>query len=176
VAIKTDKNLLVAALQAAGFTVYAINPRAVVRYRERSAQAGGKSDPGDAQVLANVLRTDRHVNRALREISEVGLAVKALARQHQEAIWARQLTVNRLRSVLCEFYANAMAESFFATLECELLDRSTFENRNQARLAIFDFIIETFYNPHRRHSSIGNLSPAEYERRWHANPTARKAA
>lgn len=108
VAIETDKNLLVAALQAAGFTVYAINPRAVARYRERSAQAGGKSDPGDAIVLANVLRSDRHVHRALPDISEVGLAVKALARQHQEAIWARQLTVNRLRSVLCEFYANAL--------------------------------------------------------------------
>jgi len=53
VAIETDKNLIVVALQAAGLTVYAINPRAVARYRERSAQAGGKSDPGDAIVLAN---------------------------------------------------------------------------------------------------------------------------
>jgi putative transposase len=51
-----------------------------------------------------------------------------------------------------------MAESFFATLECELIDRAVFENRNHARMAIFDFI-EVFYNPWRRHSSIGNLSP-----------------
>ena len=108
VAIETDKNLVVAALQAAGFTVYAINPRAVARYRERSAQAGGKSDPGDAIVLANILRTDLAVHRRLPRISEGGLAVKALARQHQEAIWARQLTVNRLRSVLLEFYPNAI--------------------------------------------------------------------
>lgn len=108
VAIETDKNLLVAALQAGGFTVYAINPRAVARYRERSAQAGGKSDAGDAIVLANVLRTDRQLHRPLPRITELGLAVKALARQHQEAIWARQLTVNRLRSVLFEFYANAL--------------------------------------------------------------------
>ena len=108
VAIETDKNLIVAALQAAGLTVYAINPRAVARYRERSAQAGGKSDPGDAIVLANILRTDLAVHRALPRISEGGLAVKALARQHQEAIWARQLTVNRLRSVLLEFYPNAL--------------------------------------------------------------------
>jgi len=107
VAIETDKNLVVAALQAAGLTVYAINPRAVARYRERSSQAGGKSDPGDAIVLANILRTDLHVHRSLPRISESGLAVKALARQHQEAIWARQLTVNRLRSVLLEFYPNA---------------------------------------------------------------------
>lgn len=109
VAIETDKNLLVVALQAAGVRVYAINPRAVARYRERYGQAGGKSDPGDAIVLANILRTDRHVHRALPEISDQGLAVRALARQHQEAIWARQQTVNRLRSVLLEFYPAALA-------------------------------------------------------------------
>ncbi len=109
VAIETDKVLLVAALRAAGFEVYAINPRAVARYRERSAQAGGKSDPGDALVLADVLRTDRHLHRRLPAISEPGLAVKVLARQHQEAIWARQATVNRLRSLLIEYYPNAVA-------------------------------------------------------------------
>jgi transposase len=65
VAIETDKVLIVAALRAAGLTVYAINPRAVARYRERWAQAGGKSDRGDALVLANVLRTDRHLHRQL---------------------------------------------------------------------------------------------------------------
>ena len=70
---------------------------------------------------------------------------------------------------------NALAESFFATLECELIDRSVFENRNAARLAIFDFI-EAFYNPWRRHSSVGNLSPAEHERRWHADHASRDAA
>ena len=68
-----------------------------------------------------------------------------------------------------------MAESFFATLECELLDRSVFENRSAARLALFDFI-ERFYNPWRRHSSIVNLSPAEFERRWHAEAYLREAA
>ena len=60
IAIETDKNLLVVALAGAGFIVYPINPRAVARYRERHLQAGGKSDPGDAKVLANILRTDRH--------------------------------------------------------------------------------------------------------------------
>jgi transposase len=108
VAIETDKNLIVAALMAAGFTVYAINPRAVARYRERHGQAGGKSDPGDAIVLAHILRTDRHQHRPMPVTSETALAVKALARQHQEAIWARQHTVNRLRSVLLEYYPNAL--------------------------------------------------------------------
>jgi putative transposase len=61
-------------------------------------------------------------------------------------------------------YDNAMCESFFATLECELIDRSTFHNHDQARDAIFDFI-EGFYNTRRRHSSIGYQSPVQFERR-----------
>jgi len=108
VAIETDKNLIVVALQSAGLTVHAINPRAVARYRERHGQAGKKSDPGDAALLADVLRTDRHQHRPLPELSERALAVKALARQHQEAIWAEHETLSRLRSVLLEFYPQAL--------------------------------------------------------------------
>ena len=62
-------------------------------------------------------------------------------------------------------FDNALAESFFATLECELLARQRFPTRNAARLALFDYI-EGFYNTHRRHSALGYLSPAAYERRW----------
>ena len=54
-------------------------------------------------------------------------------------------------------YDNAMAESFFATLECELLDRVRFRTQSEARIAIFDFI-EGFYNPRRRHSAISRRS------------------
>ena len=50
-------------------------------------------------------------------------------------------------------YDNAMAESFFATLECELIDRHSFKTQADAKMAIFD--IEGWYNPHRRHSSLG---------------------
>jgi putative transposase len=57
-----------------------------------------------------------------------------------------------------------MAESFFATLECELLDRRRFKTQAEARIAVFSFI-EGFYNPRRRHSSIGYLSPVAYEKR-----------
>lgn len=65
-------------------------------------------------------------------------------------------------------YDNSMAESFFATLECELLEQlPTFRNRTDARIAVFDFI-EGFYNTHRRHSAIGNLSPARFEERYTA--------
>ena len=60
-------------------------------------------------------------------------------------------------------YDNAMAESFFATLECELLDRRRFRTQAEARMAVFEFI-EGFYNPRRRHSSLGYLSPVEFER------------
>ena len=61
-------------------------------------------------------------------------------------------------------YDNALCESFFATLECELIDRRSFRSRAEAKLAVFSFI-EGWYNPHRRHSSIGYLSPVNYEQR-----------
>lgn len=67
-------------------------------------------------------------------------------------------------------YDNAMAESFFATLECELIDRSRFRHLGEARRAVFTFI-EGWYNPHRRHSAIGYVSPNEYERQ-HAQAKA----
>ncbi len=108
VAIETDKNLVVVGLQAAGVTVFPINPRACARYRERHSQSGGKSDPGDAFVLASILRTDRHLHRPLPQLSADSLGLKALARQHQEAIWALHQTQSRLRSVLLEFYPQAL--------------------------------------------------------------------
>jgi putative transposase len=67
-------------------------------------------------------------------------------------------------------YDNALVESFFATLECELLWRRPFVNREQARMAVFDFI-ECFYNPTRRHSGLGYLSPADFEAALQVNPT-----
>ena len=66
---------------------------------------------------------------------------------------------------------DALAESFFATLQTELLDRHYWSTRQQLRIAIFDFI-EAFYNPSRRHSSIGYLSPADYEKMTAATPAA----
>lgn len=62
-------------------------------------------------------------------------------------------------------FDNAMAESFNATLQCELIDREHFRTREEARTKIFDFI-ETWYNPRRRHSALDYASPEEYERRW----------
>lgn len=67
-------------------------------------------------------------------------------------------------------YDNALAESFFATLECELIDRCRFRNQVEARMAVFDFI-EGWYNPHRRHSAIGYDSPVNYEKRLASSMT-----
>ena len=61
-------------------------------------------------------------------------------------------------------YDNAMAESFFSTLECELLARRRFRSQAEARMAVFSYI-EGFYNPHRLHSALGYISPAEAERK-----------
>src|ERR1700704_5662790 len=60
-------------------------------------------------------------------------------------------------------FDNAMCESFFATLECELIDRRRFKTQSEARMAVFEFI-EGWYNPHRRHSALDYLSPINYER------------
>lgn len=60
-------------------------------------------------------------------------------------------------------YDNALCESFFATLECELLDQQRFKTQAEAKMAVFDFI-EGFYNSRRRHSSLGQISPAAFER------------
>jgi putative transposase len=71
-------------------------------------------------------------------------------------------------------YDNALCESFFATLECELLDRRRFATQVEARLAVFDFI-EGWYNPHRRHSALAYLSPLAYERHTPPPGLARRA-
>jgi len=69
-------------------------------------------------------------------------------------------------------YDNAMAESFFATLETELIDRTSWATPKEARAAVFDYI-EVFYNRIRRHSSLGNLSPEQFEERYRSSPAAK---
>lgn len=75
----------------------------------------------------------------------------------------REAGVQPSMGTVGDAYDNAMAESFFATLECELLDRRKFRNQVEARMAVFEFI-EGWYNPRRRHSALGYMSPAEFER------------
>jgi transposase/transposase IS116/IS110/IS902 family protein len=109
VGIEIDRGLLVTALLAAGYDVYAINPMAASRYRDRHATSGAKSDPGDAKVLADLVRTDRHNHRQVSGDTEAVEGVKIIGRAHQNAIWGRQRQVNALRSSLREYYPGALA-------------------------------------------------------------------
>jgi transposase len=104
VAIETPRGLLVSALRATQRPVYAINPMAVARYRERWTVARSKSDHADAMVLANILRTDAHTHRPLPHDSELARAITVLARAHQDATWRRTRASNELRSLLREYY------------------------------------------------------------------------
>jgi transposase len=109
VGIETDRGLLVGALLAAGYQVYAVNPQVVSCYRGRHGSSRAKSDRGDAKVLGDLVRTDRHNHRQVAGDSPLVEAVKVLARAHQTLIWARQRHVNALRSTLREFYPGALA-------------------------------------------------------------------
>jgi transposase len=106
---ETDRGLFVGALVVAGYQVYAVNPLAANRYRDRHTVSGAKSDAGDAKVLADLVRTDRHNHRPVAGDSELAEAVKVLARTHQSLVWTRRRQVNQLRSLLREFYPGALA-------------------------------------------------------------------
>ena len=108
IGVELDRGLLVAALAAAGYQVVAVNPLAASRYRERHGTSGAKSDRGDAKMLADLVRTDRHNHRPLAGDSELAEAVRVLARAHQSAIWSRQRQLNSLRSALRAFYPAAL--------------------------------------------------------------------
>jgi hypothetical protein len=110
VGIETERGLWVAALVAAGYLVYAINPKAVSRYRERyGGGSGANSDAAGAKVLGDLVRTDRHNHRPVAGDSELVEAVYVLARAHQRMIWSRQRKVKALRATLREFYPAVVA-------------------------------------------------------------------
>ncbi|MDX3548558.1 IS110 family transposase [Streptomyces europaeiscabiei] len=108
VALETSRGLLVAVLRTGKRQVFAINPMAAARYRDRHSVSRKKSDPGDALVLANVLRTDMHAHRPLPQDSDLARAVAVLARAQQDATWNRQQIANQLRSLLREYYPAAL--------------------------------------------------------------------
>jgi transposase len=109
VAIETSRGLLVACLRATGRKVFAINPMAVSRYRDRHSVARKKSDAGDALVLAHILRTDMAAHRWLPADSELAQAIAVLARAQQDAVWERTCAHNKLRSLLREYYPGMLA-------------------------------------------------------------------
>ena len=109
VGIETDRGLFVTALVAAGYQLFAVNPMSTSRYRDRHSTSGAKSDAGDAQVLSDMVRTDRHNHRLVAGGSEGVEAIKVLARAHQSMVWSRGRQTNLLRSTLREFYPAALA-------------------------------------------------------------------
>ena len=98
VGIETDRGPWVQALIAAGYTVYPINPLQAARCRERHGVSGAKSDPGDAHVLAEIVRLDRAHHRPAAGDSLLAEQVRLAARAHQSMIWMRQRAANTLRS------------------------------------------------------------------------------
>ena len=108
VGIEIDRGLLVDSLVGAGYRVYGVNPLAASRYRDRHATSGAKSDAGDAKLLADLVRTDRHNHRPVAGDTEEAGAIRVLARAHQGLVWTRQRQVNALRSALRDYFPAAL--------------------------------------------------------------------
>lgn len=108
VGIETDRGPWVQALIAAGYVVFCINPAQSAKYRGRHSSSGAKSDPGDAHVLAEIVRLDREHHRPVAGDSALAQQTRMLARAHQSMIWSRQHETNRLRSLLREYYPAAL--------------------------------------------------------------------
>jgi hypothetical protein len=126
VGIETDRGPWVAALVAAGYLVFPVNPLQSARFRARHAVSGAKSDAGDAHVLADMVRTDSHQLRAAAGDSPDAAGIKVLARAHKSMIWNRTREVQRLRNQLREYFPAAL-EAFGEDLDApdalELLAR-----------------------------------------------------
>jgi len=108
VGIETDRGPWVAALIAAGYTVYAVNPLQASRYRERHGVSGAKSDGADAHMLTDMVRTDSHQLRAVAGDSADAEGIKVLARTHKTLIWERTRHIQRLRHQLREYFPAAL--------------------------------------------------------------------
>jgi len=123
---ETDRGLWVAALVAAGYTVYGVNPLQASRYRERHGVSGAKSDTGDSHMLGDMVRTDSHQLRAVAGDSPGAGAVKVVARTHKTLIWERTRQVQRLRHQLRDYFPAALAafEDLDAPDTLELLGKA----------------------------------------------------
>jgi transposase len=108
IGIETERGPWVSALVAAGYTVYAMNPLQVARYRERRSVSGAKSDAADAHTLADMVRTDAHQLRRLAVDSPKAQAIKVVARAHKTLIWDRTRHTLRLRQGLREYFPAAL--------------------------------------------------------------------
>jgi transposase len=126
IGIETDRGPWVAALVAAGYTVFPVNPLQASRYRERHGVSGAKSDAGDAHMLADMVRTDSHQLRAAAGDSPEAAGIKVLARTHKTLIWERTRATQRLRHQLREYFPAALEafEDLDAADALELLGKA----------------------------------------------------
>ena len=108
IGIETDRGPWVAALIAAGYTVFPVNPLQASRYRERHGVSGAKSDGGDAHMLADMVRTDSHQLRPAAGDTPEAEGIKVVARAHKTLIWDRTRAVQRLRHQLREYFPAAL--------------------------------------------------------------------
>ncbi len=108
IAIETNKGLLVNDLLCTGYTVYAINPKAVNRFKDRYVLSKAKSDPIDAEALANILRTDRHMYRPLKPLPEDYRLLDRLCVDLRKMIDEKSKVINQITSCLKEFYPKAL--------------------------------------------------------------------
>jgi transposase len=108
IGIETDRGPWVAALVAAGYTVFGVNPLLASRFRERHQVSGAKSDAADAHMLADMVRTDSHQLRAVAGDSAEAEGLKILARMHKTLIWERTRQVQRARHQLREYFPAAL--------------------------------------------------------------------
>jgi transposase len=108
VGIETDRGPWVAALVAAGYLVFPVNPLQAARFRDRHGVSGAKSDAGDAHALADMVRTDSHQLRPAAGDSPEAEGIKILARTHKTMIWERTRAAQRLRHQLREYFPAAL--------------------------------------------------------------------
>lgn len=108
VGIETDRGLWVQALVAAGYQVFGVNPLQAARYRDRLGVSGAKSDPADAHLLADMVRTSAHHLRPVAADSAEAAAVKVVSRMHKTLIWERTRAGQRLRHALREYFPAAL--------------------------------------------------------------------
>jgi transposase len=108
VGIETDRGPWVAALIAAGYTVLAVNPLQAARFRGRLGVSGSKSDPADAHVLADMVRTHAHELRPVAGDSDQAEAIKVVTRTHKTLIWERTRHTQRLRHALRDYFPAAL--------------------------------------------------------------------
>jgi transposase len=108
VAVESHQGLLIYALLEAGYLVYPINPKAMSRYRDRYRMSSSKSDPQDAMVLANILRTDLHLYKPLPRETIADARLRQLTRAHKSLVQRRVKLLNQLTSQLKSYYPVAL--------------------------------------------------------------------